>query len=81
MEPQTIKVGDFSSILGATTKDGDFVHIASIETRKTACGKQPENFLLGRDFYLNCPECLAEIQYRHDHPEATKEDLGTVCHK
>lgn len=79
MEPQTIKIGSLSIILGAIVADGNgYNHIASVTERKTACGEIPENYLLSSDFYLNCPNCLAEIQYRHDHKEARAEELGVV---
>lgn len=78
-EPQTITVGDFSPVLGALVNDRSYTHIASIETKLTACGEPVEAFVLGHDFFLNCPMCLKEIEYRSENPDACREQMG-VCH-
>ena len=81
MDPQTIRVPDFSQILGAIVEGDKYTHMASIERRKTVCGERPSNFLMGHDFFLNCPKCLAEIQWRSEHPECCKVPLGDVTHE
>lgn len=78
MEPQQIRVGDFSDLLGATTENSKYTCMASILRQCTVCGKHPESYLMGHDFTLNCPDCLAELQYRHDHPEACNDAFGVV---
>ena len=78
MEPRQIRVGDFSDILGASTENSEYTCIASVLRQRTACGKIPKAYSMSNDFYLNCPDCLTEIQYRYDHPEACKDDFGFV---
>ncbi len=76
MEPQRIRVGDFSPINGGMVEGSEYTHLISIHVQTTACGKYPKNIFMGYDFFLDCPDCLAEIQYRHDNPEAKNDEFG-----
>lgn len=76
MEAQEIKVGDFSLINGGTVKGSDYTCLVSIPDQITACGKCPEITFMGYDFFLDCPDCLAETQYRSDNPETKKDSFG-----
>jgi len=78
-EPQKMTVGEFSTVLGALVNDRRYTHIASTETKLTACGEPVASFILGYDFLLNCPMCLKEFEYRSENPDACREPMG-VCH-
>ena len=72
---------DFSSILGCLSLDETHIHLGALFVRRTVCGKPMGTTLLSRDVTVSCPECVAELKYRNEHPEAAKEDLGVVTHK
>ena len=77
MEAQEIRVGDFSEINGGIVEGSDHTHLAHLNNL-TACGKVWKNFMLGYTFTLDCPDCLAEIQYRADHPEVKGDKFGVI---
>ena len=72
---------DFSNRLGCFTIGNEFTHFGSLFPEITVCGKQIESVMTGRDVTVNCPECVAEMKYRHKHPEAAKKNFGVVTHK
>jgi len=72
---------DLSSILGCFTKTDDFTHLGALFVRRTACGKPMGDTILSRDITINCPDCVAEIRYRSEHPEAARKEMGVVTHK
>lgn len=72
---------DFSPILGCRSPGDDFTHLGALIIQRTACGKPTGDMLLGRDVTVDCPECVAEIEYRSGNPQAAKRPLGVVTHK
>ena|GEM_PF-3910193 len=84
MEKDTVEIKnlpDFSPILGCLTADEKYIHLGALFARITACGKPIGKTILSRDITVDCPECIAEMRYRSEHPEATKAELGVVTHK
>ena len=65
---------------GTDPADG-FVHIGMLFMRITACGRRMGNILMSDDMIINCPECVAEMKYRKEHPDAAKQDLSVVTHR
>ena len=82
---KTIKISnipDFSSILGCFTDPEDgYTHLGRLFVRKTACGEAMGATILSREVTVTCPACVAEIEYRSEHPEAAQRDLGIVTHR
>lgn len=72
---------DFSPILGCTVGGDEYSHIGMLFTRVTACGKPLKDTFLSRNVTVNCPECVAEIKYRAEHPEVASREMGVVTHK
>lgn len=72
---------DFSEILGFVVEGDNFTHLGSVLRNLTACGKPGKGALMSRNVTVNCPECVEEIRYRANHPEAAERDIGIVTHK
>lgn len=79
MEAQEIRVGDFSEINGGIVENSKYTHLAHLNGL-TACGKAYRLFMMGYTFFVDCPDCLSEMQYRVDHPETKKTKFG-ITHK
>ncbi len=62
-------------------QDGKKVHLGRLFSRITACGKPIGDIIGSREVTVDCPECVAEIIYRMQHPETKDKDFGVVTHK
>lgn len=78
---QIINLPDFSSIVGCTISGDNFTHLGIMFQRITSCGKPLGSVIMSRDVDVDCPECMAELRYRADHPDAAREQFGVVTHK
>ena len=73
---------DFSEVVGCLEAgQKKYMHLGGLFVRKTVCGKELGNILMSRDVTITCPDCIAEIEYRADYPEAAKKRMGVVTHK
>jgi len=79
----TFVVPDFSETVGCLIEgqNEQLVHLGILFERITACGRTMGKVILGREVTINCPECVAEIRYRRQHPEERNRDFGVVTHK
>ena len=82
----TLRLPDFSSIIGYSQGNDDTMHLASVFRRITACGKPmidegDGSLALTRELVINCPDCIAEINHRKAHPEAARKQFGIVTHQ
>lgn len=76
-----LTVGDFSETLGCYTPGDDkTIHLGRLFIRITACGKPLGITIISYKCRITCPECIAEIRFRMDNPEASKKDFGVVTH-
>ncbi len=83
---KVIKIGplpDFSPWLGCTVESSGIICIGSVPDEITACGRSMKIMitLMSSTVNVNCPGCIAEFEYRGDHPEAKKQPFGVVTHK
>jgi len=70
-----------SNVVGCLTEEDGFVHLGELFSRRTVCGGSLTTVLPSKETTVTCPECIAEMKYRRDHPEARSVGFGVVTHK
>ena len=47
----------------------------------TVCDRKIGYIVMTKHIEINCPDCIAELKYRRDHPEVRGKKIGIMTHK
>jgi hypothetical protein len=60
----------------------EFIHLGALFGEGvTACDRKIGDIIFDSCIKVNCPECVAETNYRDKHPEAARKRMGIITHK